>query len=153
MGNETLRELRKKHSLEHATFLNLLQAANELTQGVAELLKPAGLTPTQYNVLRVLRGAGEEPLTCGEMGDRLIARDPDVTRLLDRLERNGLISRERSEEDRRVVVTRITEKGRRLVDRLDEPVSQLHRDQLGHLGKEKLAALAELLQEARDGVR
>jgi DNA-binding MarR family transcriptional regulator len=153
MGNESLRELRKKHSLEHATFLNLLQAANELTQGVAELLKPAGLTPTQYNVLRVLRGAGEEPLTCGEMGDRLIARDPDVTRLLDRLERNGLISRERSEEDRRVVVTRITEKGRRLVDRLDEPVSQLHRVQLGHLGKEKLAALAELLEEAREGVR
>jgi DNA-binding MarR family transcriptional regulator len=153
MGNESLRELRKKHSLEHATFLNLLQAANELTQGVAELLKPAGLTPTQYNVLRVLRGAGEEPLTCGEMGERLIARDPDVTRLLDRLERNGLISRERSEEDRRVVVTRITEKGRRLVDRLDEPVSQLHRDQLGHLGKEKLAALAELLEEAREGVR
>jgi DNA-binding MarR family transcriptional regulator len=153
MGNESLRELRKKHSLEHATFLNLLQAANELTQGVAELLKPAGLTPTQYNVLRVLRGAGEEPLTCGEMGERLIARDPDVTRLLDRLERAGLIARERSEEDRRVVVTRITEKGKRLVDRLDEPVSQLHREQLGHLGKEKLTALAELLEQAREGVR
>lgn len=152
MGNESLRELKKKHGLEQATFLNLLQAANELTQGVAELLKPAGLTPTQYNVLRVLRGAGE-PLTCGEMGDKLIARDPDVTRLADRLERSGLISRTRSDEDRRVVVTRITDKGKRLVDKLDEPVAQLHRDQLAHLGREKLSALAELLEEAREGVR
>lgn len=152
MGNESLRELKRKHGLEQATFLNLLHAASELTQGVAELLKPWGLTVAQYNVLRVLRGASEG-LACGEMGERLINKDPDVTRLLDRLDRNGLITRSRSEQDRRVVVTEITEKGRKLVDKLDEPVSQLHRAQLSHLGKEKLAALAELLEEAREGAR
>jgi DNA-binding MarR family transcriptional regulator len=152
VGSESLRELKRKHGLEQATFLNLLHAANELTQGVAELLKPWGLTVAQYNVLRVLRGSSQG-LACGEMGERLIAKDPDVTRLLDRLERGGLISRSRSEEDRRVVVTEITDRGRKLVDKLDEPVAQLHRDQLAHLGREKLTALAELLEEAREGVR
>jgi DNA-binding MarR family transcriptional regulator len=152
MGGESLKELKRKHGLEQATFLNLLHAASELTQGVAELLKPWGLTVTQYNVLRVLRGSSEG-LACGEMSERLINKDPDVTRLLDRLERTGLIIRSRSEEDRRVVVTEITEKGKKLVDKLDEPVAQLHRDQLSHLGKEKLAALAELLDEARAGAR
>ena len=139
--------VRRSVGLEQSTFLDLLRAANRLSQGVVEVLKPAGLTPTQYNVLRILRGSGE-PLTCGEMADRMIARDPDVTRLLDRLEKQGLIRRERSREDRRVVITEITDDGLTVLSALDEPVARLHRAQLGHLGEEKLGTLARLLEEA-----
>ena len=92
--------VKKQRSLERATFVSLLQTANALSQGVAELLRPSGLTPTQYHVLCVLNRT-EEPLTCGEMGERLITRDPDVTRLLDRLEREGLISRSPRQAGRR----------------------------------------------------
>lgn len=137
-------------SLEQATFLDLLRTANRLSQGVVEVLRPAGLTPTQFNVLRILRGS-RRPLTCGEMGERMIARDPDVTRLLDRLDKQGLVTRSRSREDRRVVVTEITEKGLALLEDLDEPVARLHREQLGHLGPEKLRELGLLLGEAREG--
>lgn len=137
--------------LEQATFLDLLRTANRLSQGVVAVLRPAGLTPTQYNVLRILRGSAG-PLTCGEMGERMIARDPDVTRLLDRLEKQGLISRSRSSEDRRVVVTEITAEGLRTLEELDEPVARLHREQLGHLGGEKLRRLARLLEEVRGEV-
>ncbi|HEX9709846.1 MAG TPA: MarR family transcriptional regulator, partial [Candidatus Thermoplasmatota archaeon] len=125
---------------EEKTFLDLLHAASALSRGVAEVLRPSGLTTTQYNVLRILRGA-HEPLTCGETAARMISRDPDVTRLVDRLEKQGLVTRSRSAEDRRVVVTELTEAGRKLVDELDEPVGRLHKEQLGHLGEEKLEAL------------
>lgn len=138
-------------SLEQDTFLDLLRAANRLSQGVADLLRPAGLTPTQYNVLRILRGS-DGPLTCGEMGARMIARDPDVTRLLDRLEKQGLIRRTRSEEDRRVVVTEISSQGLEILSELDEPVVRLHREQLGHLGKDRLRELRALLGEAVEGL-
>jgi DNA-binding MarR family transcriptional regulator len=136
--------------LEQATFLDLLRAANRLNQGVVEVLKPAGLTSTQYNVLRILKGSGG-PLACGEMGERMVSRDPDVTRLLDRLEREGLIRRSRSPEDRRVVVTEITAEGLRVVEELEEPVARVHREQLGHLGEEKLRQLGRLLEEAMAG--
>lgn len=134
--------------LEQATFLDLLRTANRLTQAVVDLLRPAGLTPTQYNVLRILRGSGG-PLTCGEIGERMIAHDPDVTRLLDRLQRQGLIRRARSSEDRRVVVTEITAEGLRVLEELDAPVARLHEGQLGHLGADRLRELGSLLEQAR----
>jgi DNA-binding MarR family transcriptional regulator len=139
-------------SLEQEAYLNMQRTANLLVQGVAEVLKPAGLTPTQYNVLRILRGA-EEPRTCGEVGERMVTRDPDVTRILDRLESQGLIRRERSAEDRRVVVTEITAKGRDLVDELDGPVARLHAEQLGHMSGNDLRTLNSLLEEARARIR
>src|SRR6266849_6704672 len=100
---------------------------------------------TQYNVLRILRGA-PEGLPCGEIASRMITRDPDVTRLLDRLEKRGLISRCRETKDRRTVMARITQEGLKLLTRLDEPVQADHRKQLGHLGRERLRTLTELLR-------
>lgn len=139
-------------SLEEEAFLNLLRTANVLSQGLAALLKPAELTPTQYNVLRILRGAGREGLPSGEVGERMVTRDPDVTRLLDRLEKRGLVKRWRDEADRRVVRARITRAGLEVIAPLDEPVAQIHVRQLGHLGAERLGELVELLEEARAGV-
>ncbi len=139
-------------ALEYETFLSLIEAAHLLTRGFADVLRPAGLTPTQFNVLRVLRCAGK-PLHCGEMGGRLSARDPDVTRLLDRLESRGLIARTRDVTDRRVVMTSLTEEGRALLASLEAPVGRIHRDQLAHLGSEKLEALSRLLTEATAAVR
>jgi len=135
---------------EEAVYLELLRTTDLLSRRVAEVLKTADLSPTQYNVLRILRGA-PEGLPCGEIAHRMITRDPDITRLLDRLEKRGLIARCREATDRRMVLSRIAPKGLRLLARLDEPVEEAHRKQLGHLGKERLRALAELLRASRGG--
>ena len=129
----------------------LLRTADMLTRGAAGVLKTEDLSSTQYNVLRILRGS-PEGLPCGEIARRLITRDPDVTRLLDRMEKRGLIWRARENRDRRMVLARITPEGLKLVDRLDEPVQKIHRKQLGHLGKDQLRALTELLAAARSRV-
>jgi DNA-binding MarR family transcriptional regulator len=136
---------------EEAAFLDLLRTTDMLSRGPAQVLKAEDLTATQYNVLRILRGA-PEGLACGEIASRMITRDPDVTRLLDRLEKRGLISRCRETEDRRTVRARITLEGLKLLSRLDEPVQAAHRKQLGHLGRERLRALTELLRVARSQV-
>src|SRR5690348_18290459 len=125
---------------EEAAFLDLLRTCDLLSRGPAQVLKAEDLSATQYNVLRILRGA-PEGLPCGEIGNRMITRDPDVTRLLDRLEKRGLVSRCRETEDRRMVLTRISPEGLKLLARLDEPVQEAHREQLGHLGRERLKAL------------
>ena len=144
-----IRQSKPFPSLEEEAFLNVLRTANALSQGAAELLKQHDLTQTQYNVLRILRGAGEQGLTAGEIGERMITRDPDVTRLLDRLEKRGLAERWRCTEDRRVVWTRITPAGRAAIAPLDAEVNELHLRRLGHLGPERLAAFIELLEAAR----
>src|SRR5215469_2382140 len=104
-----------------------------LSRSMIHVLKAEDLSATQYNVLRILRGA-PEGLTCGEIANRMITRDPDITRLLDRLEKRHLISRRRGAKDRRMVLTRITPEGLALLARLDRPVQEAHRQQLGHLG-------------------
>jgi DNA-binding MarR family transcriptional regulator len=133
---------------EEMAFLDLLRTTDMLSRGLVGIIKAEDLSATQYNVLRILRGASEG-LPCGEIAKRMITRDPDVTRLLDRLEKRGLISRSREARDRRTVMTRITGAGLRLLDRLDEPVREAHRRQLGHLGPARLRRLAELLQASR----
>src|SRR5690242_7243955 len=133
---------------EEAAFLELVRTTDLLSRGLVRVLKAEDLSSTQYNVLRILRGA-PQGLPCGEIAGRLITRDPDVTRLLDRMEKRGLISRARESRDRRLVLVRLAPEGRKLVDRLDEPVQTMHRKLLGHLGKERLRALAELLAAAR----
>ncbi len=148
---DEIKQKRPFDSPQQVAYLNVQRTASVLGRGPSEVLRRSGLTPTQYNVLRILRGA-DGPLTCSEVGERMIALDPDVTRLLDRLEEKELVRRERSTEDRRVVVSEITEKGREIVDDLDEPVAQLHAKQLGHMGEEKLRTLTALLEEARQGV-
>jgi len=133
---------------EEAAFLDLMRTCDLLSRRPALLLKDEDLSATQYNVLRILRGA-PDGLPCGEIASRMITRDPDVTRLLDRLEKRGLISRCRESKDRRVVMAKITPEGLELLTRLDEPVQEMHRQQLSHLGKRRLRELEELLQAAR----
>ena len=136
---------------EEAAFLELFRTTDMLSRGLVTVLKIEDLSGTQYNVLRILRGS-PEGLTCGEIASRMITRDPDITRLLDRLEKRGLISRCRENKDRRMVMTRITPQGLKLLARLDEPVQTAHRKQLGHLGRERLRALTELLGVSRSQV-
>ena len=147
-----LKQTKPIASLEEEAFLNIQRTANALAQGIGELLKAHDLTATQYNVLRILRGAGSCGLTAGDIGERMITRDPDVTRLLDRLERRGLVERWRCTEDRRVVWTRITEAGLETIAPLDKPVVELHVSQLGHLGHDRLQELIALLEVAREGI-
>src|SRR5579862_6369860 len=134
---------------EEAAFLDLLRTCDMLSRAPAQFLKSEDLSPTQYNVLRILRGAPPAGLACGEIANRMITRDPDITRLLDRLEKRELISRCRETKDRRTVMARITPEGLKLLARLDEPVQDAHRKQLGHLGRERLQALTELMSLAR----
>jgi DNA-binding MarR family transcriptional regulator len=136
--------------LEARVFVSLQRTAEALARGAEDLLKPYGLSGTQYNILRILRGAGDEGLGCSEIGGRLISRDPDITRLLDRMESRGLIARARQTQDRRVVETRITTEGLQLLAELDEPVSELHRRQLRHIPQRQLQQLASLLDRARE---
>jgi MarR family transcriptional regulator, organic hydroperoxide resistance regulator len=133
---------------EEVAFLDLLRTTDMLSRRPAQALKAEDLSATQYNVLRILRGA-PDGLTCGEVANRMITRDPDITRLLDRLEKRGLTSRCRDTKDRRMVLTRITPEGLTLLARLDRPVQEAHRQQLGHLGRERLRTLSELLGACR----
>jgi DNA-binding MarR family transcriptional regulator len=136
-------------SLEDEAYLNLLRTTDALVRKEVEALKAWGLSPTQYNTLRILRGAGEAGVTCREMSERLLTKDPDITRLVDRLETRGLIQRGRSDQDRRVVRMRITKAGLKLLAELDAPAMQWTREQLGHMSKEQLRGLIQLLELAR----
>jgi DNA-binding MarR family transcriptional regulator len=138
------------HSAEQEAMLSVASTAARLDHEMIDVLKPHGLTPTQYNALRILRGAGPEGLCRNEVRDRLIARVPDATRLLERLEETGFVVRDREGEDRRFVRARITRRGLDLLARLDDVVIDLHRRQLGHLGPRKLRTLIDLLAEARE---
>lgn len=140
---------RRPECIEEVVFLELCRTTDILSRRVSEVLKAEDLSPNQYNVLRILRGA-PEGLPCGAIGTRMITRDPDITRLLDRLEKRGLIRRNREARDRRMVMASISGPGLELLARLDEPVREAHRRQLGHLGRERLGALKELLQVARE---
>lgn len=136
---------------EEAAYLDLARTAELLSHPLVMLLKTEDLSPAQYNVLRILRGS-PDGLTCGEISNRMITRDPDITRLLDRLEKRSLILRARDTKDRRVVLTRIAQPGLELLARLDEPVRATHRKLLGHLGLERLRILADLLARCRQGL-
>jgi len=139
----------KKACAEELAYLELLRTTDQLTRRLAVVLKDEDLSSNQYNVLRILRGA-PDGLQCGEIGDRMITRDPDITRLLDRLERRGLIERWRDERDRRVVMGKIAPEGLKVLSRMDDPVEKAHRRELGHLGPKRLKALVELLKAARE---
>jgi DNA-binding MarR family transcriptional regulator len=135
--------------VEEEVSLNLLRTAAVLEHAIAESLKPFGLTPTQYNVLRILRGAGERGLCRNEVGERMLTPVPDATRLLDRLEDAGLVERHRDSEDRRFVTARITGKGRALLAKLDVPVRGMHERWYAHMSGADLRTLASLLEDAR----
>ena len=136
-------------TLAEEAFLNVHRTAGILEQRVVELLKPHGLSPTQYNVLRILRGAGECGAACKDIGARMVTPDPDVTRLIDRLEKRGLVTRGRSATDRRRVPVQITDEGLALLAELDAPVLQSCADTMAPLKPAELQTLIELLERLR----
>ena len=129
-------------------MLSIVRTADVLMQRAADAFKDFDLSGPQYNVLRILRGS-PEGLSCGEIAERMISRDPDITRLLDRLEARGFIRRARDIRDRRVVMARISAEGRALLEKLDPKILAMHKRQLGRMGGEKLRELIALLEEAR----
>jgi DNA-binding MarR family transcriptional regulator len=134
-------------SLESRVFVALLIAADRLSQQAEQLMKQHSLTGTQYNVLRILRGAEPHGLPCKGISDRMISHDPDMTRLLDRMEKRGLITRVRQTDDRRVVKTGITAQGLEILRKLDAPVEELHRRQFRNIAVARLRSLAAALEE------
>ena len=128
-------------------FIALQKAADKLAQQAEQLVKANGLTGAQYNVLRILRGAEPDGLACSTISERMISHDPDMTRLLDRMEKRDLITRQRQTDDRRVVKTRITGGGLELLKHLDHPIRELHKKQFAHMGNARVKELADLLEE------
>ncbi len=137
-------------SLEDEAVVSLHRTADQLNGRFSDMLKPHGLSPTQFNALRILRGAGDGGRTCSEIAERMINRDPDITRLLDRLEHRGLVVRSREGRDRRVIITHITQAGLELLRGLDGPIEEFNRKQLGHLSEQQLRALVKLLEAVRE---
>ena len=146
---QVIKQTKPFASLEEEAFLNLLRTTDALARREAELLKAYGLSPSQYNALRILRGAGAEGVTCGEMSERMLTKDPDVTRLIDRLDSRNLIQRSRSDQDRRVVRTTITQPGLDLLAQIDAPMRQVCASLLGHFTREQLRDFIALLELAR----
>jgi DNA-binding MarR family transcriptional regulator len=138
--------------LEDHVFVALVKAADTLALQIEQLLKVSGLSATQYNVLRILRGAEPQGLPCGAIGERMISHDPDITRLLDRMEKHDLITRERQTDDRRVVKTRITSAGLAALKTLDAPVREMHKKQFQHMPATRLKTLSNLLRELQEGL-
>src|SRR5918993_4294481 len=138
---------------EEEAFLSIIRTADVLHRAAGDMFKAHELSGTQYNVLRILRGtcpAGTSGLACSAIADQMLTRDPDMTRLLDRLEKRGLISRAREEKDRRVVRTCITDKGLKVLADLDPIIADCHRETLGHMGEDRLRQLIDLLEIARE---
>jgi DNA-binding MarR family transcriptional regulator len=139
-------------SLEAEAMLNLVRTVEVLTRDLGALLEAHGLTHAQYNVLRILRGAGKEGIPCTEISGRMVRHDPDITRLLDRMEKAGLATRMRSASDRRVVLASLTSEGLALTNRLDAPVEAAHRRHFCGVSRERLRALIEDLERVREKV-
>jgi DNA-binding MarR family transcriptional regulator len=146
-----LKQNRPFTSREQEAYLALLRTADALQSKVEDWLKEFGLTGTQYNALRILRGAGAQGLPCREIGDRMLTRDPDITRLLDRLEERGLVKRARANRDRRVIYGKISAAGLKLLRQIDGPLEAKGREMLKHVSQGKLERLIELLELVRSG--
>jgi DNA-binding MarR family transcriptional regulator len=149
---DEIRQSKPFGSLEQEAMLSIARTDALLSYSIIDALKSFDVTPTQYNVLRILRGAGPKGLCREDIRARLIAQVPDVTRLLDRLEQAGLVGRTRDTEDRRLVNTRITDAGLELLATLDKPIGEAHERQLGHMTKTELKTLIALLEKARQGL-
>lgn len=141
-------KLKPGSSPEEVAHLEMMRTMEAVSHRFAQVLRVEDLSETQYNALRILRGA-REGLPCGEIGNRMVTRDSDITRLLDRLEKRSLVSRSRESKDRRTVWARITPEGLKLLVRLDKPMLATHLELLGHLGSKRLKLLTDLLRLAR----
>lgn len=145
-------QIGKRHPFElpeEELFLNLLRAAEMVREPVESLIKSFGLSNAQYNALRILRGHGGGPLSCGVIADQMVTREPDISRLLCRMETSGLITRQRDSTDRRVVLISLTEEGRERVDALDTPLRDLHRAQFGQMCAQDIDTLNALLSRVQ----
>lgn len=140
-------------SLEEEALQALARANDQIQRHFDEFFKRYALTGTQYNALRILRGAGETGLPCSEIGQRMITRDPDITRLLARLEQRGLCTRVREEKDRRVILGRIAPSGLKLLREIDQPVQDLGRRLVSQMGETRLRSLIRILDQIRDGTK
>lgn len=145
-----LKQNKPFRSLEEEVILNVAHTAEYLASAISSVLKTADLTITQYNVLRILRGAGSEGLSCSEVSERMVTKESDITRLLDRVEARNFISRERPANNRRVVIARITDEGQDVLAKLDAPVDELNRNLVGHLGTKKQTNLNDLLEAVKN---
>ncbi len=146
-----LKQAKPFPSLAAAAAVGLARTAAVVEHAFAEALRPHGITPTQYNVLRILRGAGAAGLCRNEVRDRMVSPGPDTTRLLERMEDQGLVSRDRDNPDRRFVTARITDAGQKLLGDLEGPLTTTHRRWFGHMPEARLGRLIELLDEVRRG--
>ncbi|HEY0591131.1 MAG TPA: MarR family transcriptional regulator [Thermoanaerobaculia bacterium] len=152
MTGKLRREIKQKRpfsSVQEEAVLALVRTADIVSLPMAEVLREAKLSLSQYNVLRILRGAGAEGLPCGEISDRMVRRDPDLTRLLDRLEARGLVRRARGAADRRIVLASITDEALALLDALDAPMEERIRAELAHVPSGRLRTLLDILEEIR----
>jgi DNA-binding MarR family transcriptional regulator len=148
-----LKQQKPLSSPEQEILLGLRMAAARVVEPWARFLKTtAQLTTHQYNVLRILRGSHPARLACSDIAERMIERDPDITRLVDRLEKRGLVKRSRRHQDRRVVEVGITDKGLVLVRGLDAHVQRLPKALLGHLGSKRVGQLSTLLEAVISGL-
>jgi DNA-binding MarR family transcriptional regulator len=147
---DEIRQTQAFKSLEQEAHLNVIRTAGVLLDGIEQVLKPFGITGAQFNVLRILRGAEPQGLCRNDVRDRMVTRMPDMTRMLDRMERAGLVSRCRDSDDRRMVTTRITPAGLDLLSLVDDEVVAEHKRRLGHMSQEQLQALVDLASLARD---
>jgi DNA-binding MarR family transcriptional regulator len=147
---QEIQQTRPFELVEEEAMLNIVRTAEVLQRAIADFLNGFGLSSVQYNVLRILRGAGPAGATCSQIGKRMLTHDPDITRLLDRMEARGLIARARDGADRRAVITRITETGLALVGEIDQPLKTLFQTRLGKVGREELASLTSQLEKVRE---
>ena len=136
-------------SNEEEAFLNLMRTTDCLHRAFQRRIRDWGITSTQYNVLRILRGAQPQGLTCSAIGDRMITAEPDITRLLARMKALKLIKQQRDKRDRRVVWTQISATGLELLGKMDAEITQTPKELLGHLDREELGELIRLLELAR----
>ena len=154
-SNRLQHELKKKHpfeSLEQEATLNIVRTNDQFQNRFGRLFREHGLTSSQYNVLRILRGEGK-PMPCLDIAERMVQVVPAMTGLIDRLEKQGLVRRDRCTEDRRVIFIELTDKGGALLQQLDEPVMEMHRSLVGHLSQTELKELSRLLEKCRLNVR
>jgi DNA-binding MarR family transcriptional regulator len=146
---DEIKQTKPFESAEQEAFLSVQRTAEHLRRRSVGVLKPWGLSMTQYNVLRILRGVGKQGLPCSEIGERMVTEDSDITRLLDRLEKKGLIERARSARDRRVVTARATRKALQLLSRLDAPVRDSAKQLMAGLSAQELETLSAILERLR----
>jgi DNA-binding MarR family transcriptional regulator len=136
-------------SVEEEALLNLMRTSDCLHRAFHLKIRDWGLTSTQYNVLRILRGARPHGLTCSAIGDRMITAEPDITRLLSRLKALKFVRQQRDPHDRRAIWTKISETGLELLEQMDPTIQRVPKDLLGHLEKAELAEFIRLLELAR----